>query len=682
MTRRDWLILLAIMLLAAALRFFQLGVTPPGPQFDEAFNAIDAEQIMAGNRPLFLPANGGREVFYSYLQAAIGALLGLNLYTLRLVSAVAGVLTVGALYILVRVLFRRHSQWLATLTALALAISYWHIHFSHYGIRLGLEFYRHPDFFFGHASEVSVFASRVTGDASPWQLLGVNVLRILGMFSFDGDLEWAHGIANRPVFDWFMAIPFYIGVVWWTLRLFGKGTYQPDPDRDSLVLFVLWAAVMMAPSVLSEAAPNYSRTLPAVPTVALAAGLGLTWIVTLPRLQPWWGPAIAGAALAASLVVTVYDYFVRFPSFPEVYYVFDADKVDALQWMHEQVDSGATVYLSPLWSTHATVTVLRDNDIESLDSREAIVLPAPGRSAVYAFPAEQQGDAKRIADLWDAEVEVINDRYGKPLLATVQLTPEQASQWPPAITPDSTMSARFDDAPTLLGVKVGDNRRDLWLYWQEEQPTYRDLTSFVHLLDERNQRVGQSDRAPGDGTYLTPWWSTGERVAQRFTPEITDICAGGEPVRIVTGWYEYAADNARRPRLDALGDIALAGTYTLPFTSVPADLASPPAALSAPISGALALTGYAVNGLPTAVTEGGAPLTLDLYFVGDEASASTDLTVDLVPAAMPAAEGQLLWSGPTGPGLQTGSRAKSSAGASTCASHRQRRSYPVTTCCG
>ncbi|MCB0043769.1 MAG: hypothetical protein KDE23_28975, partial [Caldilinea sp.] len=70
-------------------------------------------------------------------QAAIGALTGrLDLYTLRLASALAGTLTVPAVYMLVRALFRRHSQVLAALTALALTVSYWHIHFSHYGIRI------------------------------------------------------------------------------------------------------------------------------------------------------------------------------------------------------------------------------------------------------------------------------------------------------------------------------------------------------------------------------------------------------------------------------------------------------------------------------------------------------------------------------------------------------------------
>ena len=90
-TRRDWIILLAVTLLAAGLRFYKLGSVPPGFQFDEAFNAIDAGHILDGNRPLFLPANAGREALYSYFQAGLAALFGLNIYTLRLASALAGI---------------------------------------------------------------------------------------------------------------------------------------------------------------------------------------------------------------------------------------------------------------------------------------------------------------------------------------------------------------------------------------------------------------------------------------------------------------------------------------------------------------------------------------------------------------------------------------------------------------
>jgi len=60
-SRLDWAILMGLTLLAALLRFYKLGVIPPGFQFDEAYNALDAAGVLEGQRPLFLPLNGGRE---------------------------------------------------------------------------------------------------------------------------------------------------------------------------------------------------------------------------------------------------------------------------------------------------------------------------------------------------------------------------------------------------------------------------------------------------------------------------------------------------------------------------------------------------------------------------------------------------------------------------------------------
>lgn len=723
-TRRDWLILAAILLLAGVLRFYQLGVTPPGPQFDEAFNAIDAQQVLAGNRPLFLPANGGREVFYTYLQAAVTALLGLNIYSLRLVSALAGLLTVAALYVLVRTLFRRHSRILATTTALALTVSLWHLHFSHYGIRvilmpliycglfgalwlgldegrrrtrmtaliaagmlaglsvwtnptgrftpfivlgytlymlwrrpdrrrfgwdnslvgagivgavaflvflpLGLEFWRHPEFFFGHAAEVSFFADRVSGATPAWLTLLDHTGRVLGMFSFFGDPEWIHGIPARPVFDWFMAIPFYIGLVVWTLRLANRGAVRPDPDRDALVLFALWGAVMLLPSVLSDAPPNFSRTLPAIPAVMLAAGLGLTWIATWPRLGPTFGPLVAAALIVASSAIATYDYFVRFANAPDIYYAYDADKVDAVAWMRDQSDTHA-VFLAPLWSEHATVNFLRGNVFKPINTTETLVLPPPGMGAVYAYPAEQSDYAEDVAQSWGVPAEMIGDRYGRPLLAVARVTPEQAADWPPDLAPEQTTLARFDDAPTLLGMRSQADGRELSLYWQAEAPMLRDLTSLVQLIDSRGRVVGQQDRVPGDSYFRTPTWAPGERVIQRYQPVIDDVCAGGETVRVVAAWYEYLAGNLRRPRLDAPGDLAVAGELRLPLLPVdPATLAIANPA-DRPIDATLALKGFALAGQP----EPGAPLTLDLFLAGAPAAAgapataTTPLTVTL-----------------------------------------------------
>jgi hypothetical protein len=204
----------------------------------------------------------------------------------------------------------------------------------------------------------------------------------------------------------------------------------------------------------------------------------------------------------------------------------------------------------------------------------------------------------------------------------------------------------FDDAPTLLGIDVRPGARDILLYWRAEQKTFRDLTSFVHLIGPDGTRLGQIDKTPGDGTYRTPYWTPGDRVIQRYRPELNDPCAGGTPVQVVTGWYEYAAGNASRPRLDGQGDSAIAGSYNLPFYSVPDGTLQPAEVRSIPLAlGGLTLNGFTEKGS----AQPGEPLAIDLVLAGSEQHAKTKLAWNLLPAdpagEQPGTAPIPLWSG-------------------------------------
>ena len=101
---RWWIAVLLLLLVAAAwLRFWRLDALPPGLFYDEAFNGLDARQLLSGDGlPLYFPANNGREPLYIYLQAISVFLFGPTAYALRLVSALAGAVTVLAVYDLAR----------------------------------------------------------------------------------------------------------------------------------------------------------------------------------------------------------------------------------------------------------------------------------------------------------------------------------------------------------------------------------------------------------------------------------------------------------------------------------------------------------------------------------------------------------------------------------------------------
>ncbi|MEZ4866905.1 MAG: hypothetical protein R3C14_36625 [Caldilineaceae bacterium] len=749
--RRDWLWLLALTLLAASLRFYKLGEVPPGFQFDEAFNAIDAEQVWYGNRPLFLPANGGREPLYTYYQAALGTFLGFTVYSLRLASALAGIVTIPVTYWLLCTLLRQRARTIALFTSLTLAISFWHLHFSHYGIRvimmplllsglfgcfwlatqsarrpvrwwailgsglltgltvwthpsgrfvpfilvgytlwlwwrhpsqrrlaltapvgvltltgliaalvflpLGLEFYRHPEFFFGHASEVSIFAPRVGGDA-PWRALLQNGLRVLGMFAFHGDEEWIHNLASRPVFEAPLAICFGLGLVLWLGRLARRR--KDDPDVDALFLLALWSLVMLLPSVLSDAAPNFSRALPALPALFVPVGLGLAWLATWP--QPWaqtarmrWLPAWSGLAssfvlLAICGVWASYDYFVRFPSYPASYYAYDADKLDALAALEAMAAKGYKVYLQPLWGDHATFTFLRNSaTVKALDTAETLVLPPVGHSALYAFPGEKLDQAEDLAALWPGVVaEEVHDRYDKRLLAWVKVDADQLTTWPARYQspnhPITQVGAHFDDGPTLLGMQSNPTTGEVVLFWQAEQATYRNLTAFLHFIDVDGRRVAQVDKLPGNGSYQTPAWSPGERVIERYYPELADPCGGDDPLDLVVGWYELAADGQRRPRLDAEGDSAVAGQVTLPQPTYLRSEIALPNPVDLTLTPDLHIVGYQVQTDPL---RPGAPATVDLYWADGATLPTSVVTLQLLIGEETAA----LWQGFIAPTL-------------------------------
>lgn len=131
-TRVERILPIVILLVAIFLRLYELGTLPTGLTHDEAENGVDALRIIDGQRPIFLTENNGREALFTYLQAISVTILGRTSLALRAVSAVIGVLTVVAAYLLVRRMF---SARIALLSCGWLSISLWHVIFSRVGLR-------------------------------------------------------------------------------------------------------------------------------------------------------------------------------------------------------------------------------------------------------------------------------------------------------------------------------------------------------------------------------------------------------------------------------------------------------------------------------------------------------------------------------------------------------------------
>ena len=107
-TRFDWLLLALVLGIAIFFRFWQMGHIPPGMDFDEAFESLEARRILTepGYLPILFAGNNGVPPLKIYLTALAFLVIGEQMLAIRYVSAITGVVTVLALYLLVRVLFK------------------------------------------------------------------------------------------------------------------------------------------------------------------------------------------------------------------------------------------------------------------------------------------------------------------------------------------------------------------------------------------------------------------------------------------------------------------------------------------------------------------------------------------------------------------------------------------------
>ncbi len=131
--KNSLLLLIGILLLASFFRLYQLDILPPGLYPDEAMNANDAlDTLESGDYKVFYSENNGREGLFVWLIAFSFKIFGPAPWSLRLVSAIFGILTVLGLYLLSSQLFNRK---IALLSSFLLAVSFWHVNFSRIGFR-------------------------------------------------------------------------------------------------------------------------------------------------------------------------------------------------------------------------------------------------------------------------------------------------------------------------------------------------------------------------------------------------------------------------------------------------------------------------------------------------------------------------------------------------------------------
>ena len=217
---KEWGPVLALMLIAGALRFYELGTWPPGLYHDEAYNGLDALRVLAGDRPLYFAANHGREPLFIYLVSLSVDWLGRSVYALRFPSAIIGTLFIPAAYWMARELFGKR---VGLLTAALAAITLWPLHLSLISFRAGS-----LPLFLALAIGAGVHAYR-SGRAWHWIVAGV--LYGLTFYTY---------LASRFTPIALLLMLFVILIVWRDKRLW-----------RNLVIFAVTVAIVLMPLIFT-----------------------------------------------------------------------------------------------------------------------------------------------------------------------------------------------------------------------------------------------------------------------------------------------------------------------------------------------------------------------------------------------------------------------------------------------
>lgn len=152
------LTLILILIVATFFRFYKLSEIPAGLYPDVAMNGNNGiYAIETGDFKIFYPENNGREGFFINLQAITMKFFSFNVWSLKIVAAIIGIMTVLGLYLFTKELFKNYgleikngenkkenpnslflinnSESIALLSAFFTAVSFWHVNFSRIGFR-------------------------------------------------------------------------------------------------------------------------------------------------------------------------------------------------------------------------------------------------------------------------------------------------------------------------------------------------------------------------------------------------------------------------------------------------------------------------------------------------------------------------------------------------------------------
>jgi 4-amino-4-deoxy-L-arabinose transferase-like glycosyltransferase len=347
---------------------------------------------------------------------------------------------------------------------------------------------------------------------------------------------------------------------------------------------VLLSFPMISYLQLSSYKVNFTRNLmPFVPFLALFAAIALVWLglwgLEKVKFSRWQVPVLVGISL---LVVVMPAITIAQRSY---YNAQPTTRAVATGWIEANLPRGSKLWLEPF-----SVDLLPRNSYRLEGGKSVLTnplewYPANGYNYIVLSEAHYKGTLENGKPDVQATYRQLLDGQLPTGWSRMQDFKGNDTDKPGAritvistgLKAIATALSDFNDPKVLplrasLGGKVSligatypesiapGKTLSLILYWQTLDTMQQNFSVFVHVLDEKGNRVAQLDLPPLAGTRPTTTWQPGEIVRDEYPLTF--------PAELAPGIYQfsvgfYIAPNGSRLTLPDGGDNVIIGSVTV-----------------------------------------------------------------------------------------------------------------------
>jgi 4-amino-4-deoxy-L-arabinose transferase-like glycosyltransferase len=391
--------------------------------------------------------------------------------------------------------------------------------------------------------------------------IATNIGRAFGMFTTQGDSTVRGNWPDRPVFPETIGQWLFLGGVIVAFTRLRQPRY---------VLALLWIGVMLIPTIVTTGAPNFTRTLGALPMVFAMPGIAVEALLFwAPRLFPlqyyqtasrvtttiiWVGLIVV---LGVNAISTYEDYFVKWPQHAETQFVFQAD----FAAIAKDIDASDVTDISVGGLSNATMDdpslyLLRNRkDVRvrwfdsgsPLSSGGAIVEPYAPIRRVY-IPS-----IVPVSPLLEIPTNQATKLAATSHFKRYETQSNFKQSLPPVQFSDTT--ALLSGQDVNLSVKAGGTAQVVTA-WTALTPILYPRRIFMHLVDPATNRIiAQHDGLDSPTKYWLPW----DWIRQMHTLTIpAETSSGRYELRL--GVYDPATDQRVLIESNPSSDYIVLGT--------------------------------------------------------------------------------------------------------------------------